>query len=71
MGEGMVVVVEGLEEEEYPYITELVEDIMELEGGILEVVDMEGEECLEEGEVADMVEWEGQAISSSMELLRG
>ena len=75
MEEDMVVVVEeeGLEEG-CPSITEAVEVIMEvLEGGPLEVVgalvvvDMEGEEGLE-GVVGDMVEWEGQGISSSMEL---
>ena len=69
--EGMVVV-EGLDEEEHPYIMALLEeDIMELEEAILEVVgafmvvvvDMEEEEGL--GEV---VEWEDQGISSSMEL---
>ena len=69
--EGMVVV-EGLDEEEHPYIMALLEeDIMELEEAILEVVvafmvvvvDMEEEEGLEE-----VVEWEDQGISSSMEL---
>ena len=69
--EGMVVV-EGLDEEEHPYIMALLEeDIMELEEAILEVVvafmvvvvDMEEEEDLEE-----VVEWEDQGISSSMEL---
>ena len=68
--EGMVVV-EGLDEEEHPYIMALLEeDIMELEEAILEVVgafmvvvvDMEEEEGLEE-----VVEWEDQGISSSME----
>ena len=64
--EGMVVVVEGLEEEECLSITELAE------GGIMELeeVDMEGEVGLE-GVVGDMVEWEDQGISSSMELWRG
>ena len=77
MEEGMVLVVVW-EEEEYPYITEAVEVIMDLEGGILEVVgplvvvDMEGEECLEEVVVVvDMLGREGRGISSSMELLRG
>ena len=69
--EGMVVVVEGLEEEECLSITELAEGgIMELEEGILEEVDMEGEVGLE-GVVGDMVEWEDQGISSSMELWQG
>ena len=62
--EGMVVV-EGLGEEEYPFITELAEVLMELEEGILEEVDMEWGL---EGVVGDMVEWEDQGISSSMEL---
>ena len=71
--EGMVVV-EGLDEEEHPYIMALLEeDIMELEEAILEVVgafmvvvvDMEEEE--EEG-LGEVVEWEDQGISSSMEL---
>ena len=70
--EGMVVV-EGLDEEEHPYIMALLEeDIMELEEAILEVVgafmvvvvDMEEEE---EG-LGEVVEWEDQGISSSMEL---
>ena len=70
--EGMVVV-EGLDEEEHPYIMALLEeDIMELEEAILEVVgafmvvvvDMEEEE---EG-LEEVVEWEDQGISSSMEL---
>ena len=70
--EGMVVV-EGLDEEEHPYIMALLEeDIMELEEDILEVVvafmvvvvDMEEEE---EG-LEEVVEWEDQGISSSMEL---
>ena len=65
--EGMVVVVEGLGEEECLSIMELAEVIMELEEGILEEVDMEGEVGLE-GVVGDMVEWEDQGISSSMEL---
>ena len=69
--EGMVVV-EGLDEEEHPYIMALLEeDIMELEEAILEVVvafmvvvvDMEEEE---EG-LGEVVEWEDQGISSSME----
>ena len=68
-----MVVVEGLEEEEHPYIMALLEeDIMELEEAILEVVgafmvvvvDMEEEE---EG-LEEVVEWEDQGISSSMEL---
>ena len=68
--EGMVAV-EGLGEEECLSITELAEGgIMELEEGILEEVDMEGEVGLE-GVVGDMVEWEDQGISSSMELWRG
>ena len=71
--EGMVVV-EGLDEEEHPYIMALLEeDIMELEEATLEVVvafmvvvvDMEEEE--EEG-LGEVVEWEDQGISSSMEL---
>ena len=63
--EGMVAV-EGLGEEECLSITELAE------GGIMELeeVDMEGEVGLE-GVVGDMVEWEDQGISSSMELWRG
>ena len=65
--EGMVVV-EGLGEEEYPFIMELAEVLMELEEGILEEVDMEWGL---EGVVGDMVEWEDQGISSSMELWRG
>ena len=71
--EGMVVV-EGLDEEEHPYIMALLEeDIMELEEAILEVVgafmevDMEEEEEEEEG-LEEVVEWEDQGISSSMEL---
>ena len=69
--EGMVVV-DGLDEEEHPYIMALLEeDIMELEEAILEVVgafmvvvvDMEEEE---EG-LGEVVEWEDQGISSSME----
>ena len=60
--EGMVVV-EGLDEEEHPYIMALLEeDIMELEEAILEVVgtfmvvvvDMEE---VEEG-LGEVVEWE-------------
>ena len=74
--EGMVVV-EGLDEEEHPYIMALLEeDIMELEEAILEVVgafmvvvvDMEEEEEEEEEGLEEVVEWEDQGISSSMEL---
>ena len=70
--EGMVVV-EGLDEEEHPYIMALLEeDIMELEEAILEVVGafmVVVEDMVEEEEgLEEVVEWEDQGISSSMEL---